>query len=156
MITKRLGYAVTLIAVIAFLVGGCGRFQDIRPVSANVESIQPEGLRSLSLVVSVEFDNPASQVSLSEINGTVMHSGKVLGRVAVDPFTLEARKQKYYSLKAVITLDESQSLMGLMSVVADDFVDKCTLDLSAKASLRGGASRNLSVKELPLSKILNL
>lgn len=155
MITKRLGYALTLIAVMVLLAGGCGRFQDIRPVSANVESFQPEGFRSLSMIVSVEFDNPAPQVTVSEIKGAVMHSGKVLGRVAIDPFTLEARKQKHYTLKATITLDETQSLMGLMSVVTDDFIDKCTVDISAKASLKSGASRDLGVKELPLSKILN-
>ena len=108
---KRIRYAA-LAAMLALLcLCGCSKYKQIRPVSANVESISPQGFRTVAAVVALEIDNPAGQVTLSEIEGQIVRSGKVFGKVAVDPFILEARSLKTYHLRAEINLGEDVNLL---------------------------------------------
>ena len=66
---KVRGYATMLMAVVLLSLCGCSNFKKIRPVSAGIEEIQMQGLRSAALALAVEVDNPAAQISLSEIEG---------------------------------------------------------------------------------------
>ena len=116
----------------------------------------PSGLRSVVVAIAVEVDNPASQVKLSDIEGTVFHSGKVFGRVSVDPFVLEARSLETYHLDAVLTLDGDISLLDLMSLLKGNVIEECTIDFYAKASLKGGVSKKLEFKQLPLKELYDL
>ena len=73
---------------------GCANLKKIREIKVNdvkVESIIPNGLKGVVLNMAVEVDNPASQLSLTDISAALEHSGKVLGRVVVDPFTLQGK-----------------------------------------------------------------
>ena len=135
---------------------GCSRYKQIRPVSAQLESIMPSGLRSVAAVVAIVVDNPAGQVALSEIEGVLSRSGKVFGRVAVDPFILEARSLETYSLKAVLTLDGDVTLIDVMSLLKGNAFEDFTVDLHAKASLKGGASKRLAFEDLPLKELYEL
>ena len=116
----------------------------------------PSGLRSVAVTIAVEVDNPASQVKLSDIEGTVCHSGKVFGRVTVDPFVLEARSLETYHLAAVLTLDGDISLLDLMSLLKGNVIEESTIDFYAKASLKGGVSKKLEFKQLPLKELYEL
>ncbi len=149
-------YAALVLAVAMTTLCGCSKFKQIRPVSAELESVVPSGLRSVAATVAVEIDNPAGQVRLSEIEGVISHSGKVFGRVAVDPFILEARSLETYSLHAVLTLDGNVNLLDVMSLLKGNIIEECTVDLSAKASLKGGASKRLAVENLPLKELYEL
>lgn len=153
---KRIRYAAIAVAVAMMCLCGCSRYKQIRPVSAELESIIPNGFRSLTAVVSIEVDNPAGQLSLSEIEGVVSHSGKVFGRVAIDPFILGARSLETYSLKAVLTLDEDVNLFEVMSLLKGNAIEECTVDLYLKASLKSGASKRLAFEDLPLKELYEL
>ena len=81
-----------LLIVLMLGLSGCAKYRQIRPVSAGIESVMPSGLRSVVLMVAVEIDNPAGQLTLSDVSGVISRSGKVFGRVAVDPFIIKARE----------------------------------------------------------------
>lgn len=149
-------YAAIILAVAMLGLCGCSRYKQIRPVSAQLESIMPSGLRSVAAVVAIVVDNPAGQVALSEIEGVLSRSGKVFGRVAVDPFILEARSLETYSLKAVLTLDGDVTLIDVMSLLKGNAFEDFTVDLHAKASLKGGASKRLAFEDLPLKELYEL
>ena len=153
---RGIRYALLVLAVAMTCLCGCSKFKQIRPVSASVESIVPTGLRSVAAVVAVEIDNPAAQLALSEIEGVIYHSGKVFGRVALDPFILEARSLETYHLDAVLTLDGDISLLDLMSLLKGNVIEECTIDFYAKASLKGGVSKKLEFKQLPLKELYEL
>lgn len=153
---RRFRYAALVLAIAAFCLCGCSKYRQIRPVSANVESLMPSGLRSAVATVAVEVDNPASQVKLSDIEGVVFHSGKVFGRVTVDPFVLEARSLETYHLNAVLTLDGDVSLLDLMSLLKGNVMEECTIDFHVKASLKGGVSKKLEFRQLPLKELYEL
>lgn len=152
---ERLKYAVMLLCVMALCFSGCAKLKDIRPVSGRIESIMPSGLRSVVVTACVGIDNPASQVTVSDIEGRISHSGKVLGRVSVDPVVLQPRTEQEYHLRAVLTLEENVSLMEVLALAGKGGLDNCMADVSFKATLKG-VSKNMKYENIPLKKLLNL
>ena len=147
---------VSLLVVMMLGLSGCAKYKQIRPVSAGIENVMPSGLRSVVLMVAVEIDNPAGQLTLSDLSGVISRSGKVFGRVAVDPFILEARSLEKYSLNAVLTLDGGVSLLDLMSLLKSNVIEEFTIDFQVKASLKGGASKRMVFEDIPLKELYEL
>ena len=149
-------YATIILAIVLLSLCGCSKFKQIRPVSAKVEGIEMQGLRSAVLNLVIEVDNPAPQVSLSEIEGVINRSGKVFGGVAVDPFILKARSLEKYHLRAVLTLDGGVSLLDMMGLLKGNAVEDITVDVYAKAKLKGGASKRFAYENVPLKELYDL
>ncbi len=148
--------ALTLIMTVLCLssCGGIKKLEDMRVTSANVVSIIPNGLRGVSLNLQAGIDNPGTQVSLSEISCDIKHSGKILGKVAVDPFTLHAKTAGTYDLKADLRLGDGMTLMDLGKLLDKSTLDNATVDFSAKVQLRNGAARDLKFNDIPLKKLI--
>lgn len=147
---------VSLLVVMMLGLSGCAKYKQIRPVSAGIENVMPSGLRSVVLMVAVEIDNPAGQLTLSDLSGVISRSGKVFGRVAIDPFMIKARALEKYHLRAVVTLDEGVSLLEMMTLLKGNVVEECVVDLYAKVSLKNGLSRKMAYEGLPLKKFYQL
>ena len=147
---------MSLLVVMMLALSGCAKYKQIRPVSAGIENVMPSGLRSVVLMVAVEIDNPAGQLTLSDISGVISRSGKVFGKVAVDPFILEARSLKTYHLHAVINLGDDVNLLDLMSLLKTNVLEEFTADLYAKATLKAGASKKMAYEGLPLKELYEL
>lgn len=115
----------------------------------------PSGLRSVAVNAKIEIDNPAQQISLTDIEGVVSHSGKVIGRVAVDPFILEARTLGEYHLRAVVTLEEGTSIFNVMSLVRNETIYDSVIDVYFKASLKGGLSKKMAFEGVSVRSLMN-
>ena len=145
-----------LLIVLMLGLSGCAKYRQIRPVSAGIESVMPSGHRSVVLMVAVEIDNPAGQLTLSDVSGVISRSGKVFGRVAVDPFIIKARELGKYHLRTVVTLDEGVSLLEMMTLLKGNVIEECVVDLYAKVSLKNGISSKRAYEGLPLKKFYQL
>lgn len=156
MFGKRMRYALLVMVVVMSGLCGCAKFKQIRPVSVELESFNPKGLRAVEAVIALELDNPAAQVSLSEIEGVILRSGKVFGKVAVDPFIMNARSVETYHLNAVLTLDGGVSLFDVMSLLKSNVLEEFTVDFHATASLKSGASKKMVFEGLPLKELYEL
>ena len=140
------------------LMAGCAdikRLEDLTVDSVVVENIKTRGLRGVTLTLLVDVDNPGAQVSLSEIFGTVEHSGKVLGKVAVDPFTLQGRTADSYRLNADLTLAEGASILDLGKLLDKNALEKMTVDVSADVRIKKGKIRTMKINDLPLKKLID-
>lgn len=153
---KRSLYVLVLLVAMSLSFSSCSKFKQIRPVSADIESIMPSGLRSVVVNVRAEIDNPAAQVTLTDINGDLAYSGKILGRVAVDPFILKAKMVDEYSLRATVTLDQEASLMDVLALTRDDAMDDCIVNIYFKATLKGGLSKKMAFENVPLKSLMKL
>ena len=142
------------VAVLLMSLTGCGNFKDIKVNSANIENISPYGLRGVDVAIAIEVDNPASQIKLSDMKAVLKYSGKVLGNVTVDPFTMKGRTAHTYHLKAKVKLDEDVSLYDMLMFLDKDYMDKCKVDITVKGKLRGGLSKTMTKKDIPLKKLL--
>ena len=153
---RRKVYVLVTLLIASLLFGGCAKYKQIRPVSAGIESIMPNGLRSVVVNIRTEIDNPASQVTLSDIDGQVERSGKVLGRVSLDPFILEAKTLKEYHLRATVTLDQGTTLFDVMSLASKTALEECKASVNFKVTLKGGLSKKMSYEGIPLSRFMKM
>ena len=133
---------------------GCGKVKDITVTSVQLESIAPQGLKGVNVYMAVGIDNPAFQISLEDIHGAVKHSGKVLGRVTIDPFTIWAKSEEIYHVKAFVTLGEDARLRDLLMLTDMTKLYECTVDVSATPRLKGGLGAPITIKDIPLKKLL--
>lgn len=153
---KRSLYVLVLLVAMSLSFSSCSKFKQIRPVSADIESIMPSGLRSVVVNIIAEIDNPAAQVTLTDINGDLEHSGKILGRVAVDPFILKAKMTDKYHLRATVTLDQQASLMDVLALTRDNAIDDCIANIYFKVTLKGGLSKKMAFEKVPLKSLMKM
>ena len=140
---------------VMFCLTGCKSVKDIQVTSVDVESVSLKGMKGLDIFLKVGVDNPAKQVKISEIEGSLMHSGKVIGKLAMDPFILGARTADIYTLKANISLAKGAGFKELMLLAAPDGLDGCTVDFSAKATYGKVTTMPIKMKDIPLKELLD-
>lgn len=146
--------SLLFLAAMMMCLTGCNKIKQIRVTSCKVEAISPEGLRSLNVFLAVGIDNPALQIGLSEIDGSLKHSGKIIGKLGMDPFVLQARSAEIYHLRANLSLADGASLMDLMVLTDKEKLYECMVDVSVKATLKGGVSKTIRINDIPLKKLL--
>ena len=121
--------------------------------SFELDSITPKGLRALTVKMSVGVHNPASEITLSEISGEVIISGKVIGNVAMAPVVLTARKDSTYKVKADVTLAEGVSVLEVLALAKNkSAIENGTANIYAKAKLKGGPSKKIKMEDVPLKR----
>lgn len=149
---------ILILAVAALmLLPGCAdikKLGELEVDSLAVENLSTNGLKGVTIQLAAEVDNPGVKVSLSEISGTIEHSGKVLGVVALDPFVLEGKTIKTYHLNIDMTLGENVSIFDLGRFLDKKFLDEMTVDMSADVKIRNGKTRTMKINDLPLKKLI--
>lgn len=146
--------SVTVLCMLVLCLSGCNRFKQIKVNSVALESVSPNGLRGFDLGVAVGIDNPATDIGLSDIEGALKYSGKVLGRVSLDPFTLHRRSAEIYHLKAKVGLESGVRLQELLPLLKVEMLNQCTLDVSVRVTLKKNVSKVLDFKDIPVKKLL--
>ena len=149
---ERLALALLCAAMISLT--GCGDVRDIKVTSLDIENISLNGFRGADVYLAVGVDNPAFHVELSEIEGSLKLSGKVLGRMAMAPFILHARSKEIYHLKTSVNIEQGVTLKELMALTDMETLNRCTVDVSVRATLKGGASKVLRFNDIPITKLL--
>lgn len=140
-----------------FVLAGCAdikRLKDLEVESVALENYKPRGFRGATLTLLVEVDNPGVQLSLSEISGEIEHSGKVLGKVAVDPFTLQGKTADTYRLDVELSLAEGVNVLDLGVLLDKESLEKMTVDVSADVRIRKGKTRTMKINDLPVKKLI--
>ena len=144
---------ITLSLMLPMLTG-CKKIKDIRVTSVKLEAISPEGLKGLNVFLAVGIDNPAFQIGLEDIHGTLKHSGKVLGRMAMDPIVVQARSAEIYHVKAFLSIGEDATLRDLIMLTDMEKLNECMIDVSAIPRLKSGLGAPITIKNIPLKKLL--
>ena len=145
---------ILVVSVMALALAGCGKVKDITVTSLQLESIAPQGLKGIDVYMAVGIDNPAFQIGLEDIHGTLKHSGKVLGRMAMDPIVVQARSAEIYHVKAFLSIGEDATLRDLIMLTDMEKLKECMIDVSAIPRLRSGLGAPITIKNIPLKKLL--
>jgi hypothetical protein len=134
---------------------GCGKFKDIKVNSVTPVNVTPHGLKGVDVELAVEIDNPAVQIQLSDMEAVLKHSGKIIGKVTVDPFTMKGRTVETYYLMARVTYAQGLSLKEIWSMIDKNFLDKCYVDITVTGKLKCGISKTIKKNGIPLKKLMN-
>ena len=154
---KNKAYRLISIAIMVLVLGSCAKVKQVGVTSFELDSITPKGLRALTVKMSVGVHNPANEITLSEISGEAVVSGKVIGNVAVAPVVLTARKDSSYTVKADLTLAEGVSVFEVLALAKDkSAIENGTANVYAKAKLKGGPSKKIKMEDVPLKKLKEL
>ncbi len=145
---------ILVVSVMALALAGCGKVKDITVTSLQLESIAPQGLKGIDVYMAVGIDNPALQIGLEDIHGSLKHSGKVLGRVTMDPMVLQRKSAEIYHVKAFLSLGEDARLRDLLMFTNIEKLYECTVDVSATPRLKSGLGAPITLKDIPLKKLL--
>ena len=143
-----------MLSVMVLAFSGCKKIKDISVTSVKVEAISPHGLTGVDVYLAVGVDNPAFQISLEDISGCLKHSGKVIGRMAMDPFVLQGKSAEIYHLKAFLTIGEDATLRDLLMLTDVDKLYECMVDVSVTPRLKSGLGAPVNLKNIPLKKLL--
>ena len=149
---KRL--PVLLLCVLMSCLSGCNKVKQIKVTSVALESVGLCGFKGLDVGLAIGIDNPAFGVDISEIEGALKHSGKVLGRVSLDPFRLHGRSAEIYHLRALVTLEKGVGIQEILPYMNKDMLEQCTFDVSAKATYKKTVSKVFAYKDMPVKKLL--
>ena len=150
-------YKLLIIILSAFVLTftGCKNVRNVEITSVKVEAIAPQGLTGMNVFLAVGVDNPAFQVGFEDVKGVLKHSGKVLGRLSMDPFTVQGKSAEIYHLKALLTLGEDATLKDLLKLMDTAVLNECMIDVSLKARLKNSVAAPIEIKDIPLKKLLN-
>ena len=152
---KNKAYRLISIAFMVLLLGSCAKVKQVGVTSLELDSVTPRGLRALTLTMYVGVHNPVNEITLSEISGEAVVSGKVIGNVAMAPVVLTARKDSSYTVKADLTLAEGVSVFEVLALAKDrSAIENGTVNVYAKAKLKGGPSKKIKMEDVPLKKLL--
>ena len=154
---KNEAYRLISIAIMVLILGSCAKVKQVGVTSFELDSITPKGLRALTVKMSVGVHNPANEITLSEISGEAVVSGKVIGNVAMAPVVLTARKDSTYKVKADVTLAEGVSVLEVLALAKNkSAIENGTANIYAKAKLKGGPSKKIKMEDVPLKKLKEL
>lgn len=148
-------YSFLILLLLTLCVCGCSKFRQIRPLSARVVSIMPEGFRTLNIMLETEIDNPACQLTLYDVGGQIVNSGTIIGSYAVDPVILKAKSLDKYHVRLVLTLSKEMTIFSVMSLLNADVIKKCTIDVEARVALKSGISKRFVYKDIPIGNYMN-
>lgn len=146
-----------ILAAASLMLTGCSKYKEIRPTSFSLESVSMQGLRTVVLEASVGVHNPAGQLSFSNVSAELEHSGKVLGKLTLAPFTLLPKSDTVYRVKGGVVLSDELSVVQVLSYVRNpQLLNDATLDVTAKAQLKSGLHKTLTFNDIPVEKLLKL
>ncbi len=155
---RLISYAVIALVAIMGLssCNGINKLKEMKVTSAKIVGISPNGLKGINLDLALIIDNPGFQITLSEISCQAEHFGKIIGTVAVDPFTLHARSKESYYMKAGLSLSDEVTLLEIRRLLDKKTIEEMTVDLHAKVKLKSGIYKTLVYNDVPLKKLLDV
>lgn len=153
---KKFSALFIVVCLVLSMLTGCNRFyKEIQIKGGKIESVSMSGLRAVHMGLDVNIDNPLGKVDVCEIGGVVMHFGKVIGRVTLDPFVLERKSQENYHINAKIALDENIGIRQMMQFTNSQTLNECTIDIHLKARVAGVTVKK-QFKNIPLKELFEL
>lgn len=150
---KKISVLFAVACVMLSVLTGCNKYKEIEITEGRVESMMLTGLRAVDLGLAVKIDNPAGKVEICEVEGVVMHFGKVIGNVTLDPFLVKRKSEEKHHLKAKVKLDDSVRFAQLMSFTNLNKLYECTVDVHIKAKIAGVPVKK-KLENIPLKELL--
>jgi len=153
---KKLSILIVTILSVLPMLTGCTSFSEIKIKSFEIVSVTPRGTTGLDALVKVEVDNPSMSFELTDLVGTLKLEGHPCLSITADQLIVAGKTVKIYSVPLQGRLSEGFNPFQLLRIINGyslDF-DKLTVDVSGKASLRGGVGKKLEFKDIKIGEYL--
>ena len=150
------GIRTIIFAAFVILLASCAsRFEEIRPTSFELVSINPHGLRDINAVVEIGIHNPAAGFELSDIEVLLCFKGKDAMVMGADNIAVDGRADKTYSLALRGGVAENFSPFELFQLIGSEVdMSDITISFKARATLKSGLGKDIEYKDIALDKLL--
>lgn len=145
-----------LLALIVPMLSSCVKdFKDIKVTSFELVSLTPVGLNRLNATIELGVSNPAPEISLSRIMGTVKYDGMPCLTITTDDVTLQKKSDKIYTLVLRGAISDEFEIVKLMKILNGGGLDLLTADVFCHAALKSGLGKDIDKKDLPLKDMMD-
>ena len=145
---------VSALAVL-FCLGGCKGIKQISVSSFEIVSIAPRGMNEIDALVKVGINNPTVAFEVTDLSGTVFVKDSPCLTLTSDQLIVYAKSDRVYSIPVHGTLEKEFNPFQLLQLFNNQMnLDDVTLNVKAKAALRGGAGKVIDLKGIPLSRFI--
>ena len=149
---KKFSTLFVIVCLMLSVLTGCNQKRQIEITGGNIESVSMSGMRTVNLGMMVSINNPYGKLEIREADGVLMHFGKVIGKMTLDPFVVNRKTEEEYHVKANFTLDETMGLRQIMQFMNVNVLNECTVDIHVKARL-GGVQVRKRYKDIPMKEL---
>lgn len=149
---KKFSTLFVIVCLMLSVLTGCDQKRQIEITGGNIESVSMSGMRTVNLGMMVSINNPYGKLEIREADGVLMHFGKVIGKMTLDPFVVNRKTEEEYHVKANFTLEETMGLRQIMQFMNVNVLNECTVDIHVKARL-GGVQVRKRYKDIPMKEL---
>ena len=129
-------------------------FQDIKITSWELGSLSPRGLSAFDAVLNLEVDNPAPQVSLSEMTAVIKLDQVPCLHLTADDITLVPHRRAWYTASFHGSLDENFNPFTFLQLIRQPDLAQLTMDVQFKGTLRSGLGKHFEYTDIPLKELM--
>lgn len=148
--------AILLIAALAVFCTGCctGSFKDIKLTSCELESITPRGLSAFDAVINIGIDNPAPQVTLSEMSAVIRLHETPCMYLTADDVTIAPKSEMVYTAFFHGSLAEGFNPFALLPLLQQPDLEGLTIDLGFRGTLKSGLGKYFEYTGIPVKDLM--
>lgn len=143
--------AAAVLVASVLLCGGCVNFSKVGVSDMKVRSYTPKSFSSLDMKCELSVENGSQEFTVSSLEGTIVHQGRNMANISVDPVTVLARTSAVYPVHGVVRLEDGVSLLNVISLANGFKPDEYTVNVSGILQPKGGAKFKISRKDVPLT-----
>ena len=150
---KSLIILIGMLAFVLLSLTGCHKYEQITITSAEIESVQMNGMKAVDVTMKIMIDNPAGKVVVDAAEGVVKHFGKVIGTATLAPMTLMPRRLAEYQAQAHVELAPGINILEVLSLANPKKIEEMVVDLSFSGRVAGVKIKK-TITDVPLKKLL--
>ena len=146
---------VTAILAMTLLSSGCAKLNQVSVTSVEVASVNPKSFRAAVVNLNVGVHNPATRITLSDISGELLVSGKVIGRVAMPPVVLAAKTDSTYRLTPELSFADGVSMLQVLNLAGKhSTLDQATANIYVTIKVKGGIVKKVKKEDVPVKELM--
>lgn len=152
---KRKG-SILLVALLSFILlsmTACRRYEQVKVVSGEVQSVSMNGFKAMDVSLMIGIDNPAGKIVVQKAEGTLKHFGKVIGKVTLAPLTLLPRSSVVYPVQAHVELSAGLGFKDLLALADPKRYEELAVDISFSGRASGVVLKK-QFNDIPLKQLL--
>lgn len=153
---KRAVELITIVIATLFITSCSGSFKDIKVTSCDIVSITPRGLSAFDASLNLGVENPAPQVTLSEMYAIIKMDQSPCLHLTADDVTIAPRSEAVYNVLFHGNLDENFNPFTLLQLFnQQQDMSVLTADIYFRGTLKSGLGKYFEYKDIPIKDLLN-
>ena len=152
---KRAVELVVIVIASLFLASCSGSFKDIKVTSCVLTEIVPRGLSAFDATIDLGVDNPAPQVTLSEMKALIKMDQVPCLHLTAEDVTLAPRSESVYTVTFHGVLDENFNPFSLLQLFNQQRQTALTADFGFRGTLRSGLGKYFEYTDIPIKDLLD-